>query len=175
MVLRVELGSADASPYATSPDADGRVFLADVGFGAQSLIEPIPLVHGATAAQCGFSYTLRQDAGLWVLAMRDATQAMDLYEFSEHPQTIGDVVVANHFTSTHPESIFRKTLTIQRVCGNDRLILRSDTLTRWTNGRMTEEPIARARLAATARELFGVELPAGPLIFEQPGSSQSPS
>ena len=50
------------------------------------------------------------------------TAMMDLYEFSEDPQTAGDVEVANHFTSTHPDSVFRRTLTIQRSARDGRVI-----------------------------------------------------
>ena len=66
---------------------DGTVWLADVGFGAQSLIEPIPLVEGTIAGQLGLVYALRREDHLWVLSARDATGAMDLYEFTEDPQT----------------------------------------------------------------------------------------
>jgi len=91
---------------------------------------------------------------------------MDLYEFAEEAQTTGDIIVANHYTSTHPESMFRKTLTIQRVRGNHRVILRNETLTRWDNGRMSEETIARARLRDVARQLFDIELPRGQFVYE---------
>ena len=92
----------------------------------------------------------------------DTTASMtDLYEFSEDPQTAGDVEVANHFTSTHPDSVFRRTLTIQRSARDGRLVLRGDTLTRYTGGRAIDEPVARERLRDVARELFGVELPEG--------------
>jgi N-hydroxyarylamine O-acetyltransferase len=99
--------------------------------------------------------------------MRDTAQSMDLYEFAEEPQTLGDVIVANHFTSTHPESMFRKTLTIQGVRGNDRIILRNQTLSRWTDGIFSEETIDRGRVADVVRDLFGVELPSGPFVYER--------
>ena len=154
MVLRVPVGR--------------DVWLADVGFGAMGLVEPIPLGDGATAAQGGFTFTLRSDGGLWILSARDAAGEMDLYEFNEDPQTPWDVEVANHFTSTHPESIFRKTLTIQRTRQDQRTILRTDLLTRYRAGRMTEELVTRDRLADVARDEFGVDLPAGPFVFEAP-------
>jgi N-hydroxyarylamine O-acetyltransferase len=155
MVLRVTCSGDRSEPY-----------LADVGFGALGLMEPIRLSDGATATQRGLTYTLRQDGLLWVLSMRDASQAMELYEFAEEPQTTGDIIVANHYTSTHPESMFRKTLTIQRVRGNDRVILRNETLTRWDNGRMSEETIDRARLRDVARQLFDIELPPDRFVYE---------
>src|SRR5262249_29100543 len=47
MVVRVPIG--------------GTVWLADVGFGAQSLIEPIPLEDNRAAEQLGVAYALRRD------------------------------------------------------------------------------------------------------------------
>jgi N-hydroxyarylamine O-acetyltransferase len=152
MVLRVPL--------------DGEVWLADVGFGAMGLLEPMPLRDGATAAQGGFTFRVRRDGLLWVLSARDADAETDLYEFTDDPQTAWDVEVANHFTATHPESIFRKTLTIQRTRDDQRTILRSDMLTRYCAGRISEQPVARTRLAAVARDEFGVDLSAGPFVFE---------
>ena len=152
MVLRVSL--------------EGEVWLADVGFGAMGLVEPMPLADGATSSQAGFEYRLRRDGGLWVLSARDAAAEMDLYEFSDDPQTPWDVEVANHFTATHPESIFRRSLTIQRTTGAERVILRSETLARYRDGRLMEESLARDRMAVVARREFGVELPAGPFVYE---------
>jgi N-hydroxyarylamine O-acetyltransferase len=143
------------------------MWLADVGFGSMGLTEPIPLRDGASAEQGGFTYQLRRDGALWVLAIRDASQTeIDLYEFSEDPQTPMDVEVANHFTSTHKDSIFRKSLTIQRTRRDERTILRNDALTRMRQGRIIDQPFSRERLREVARELFNVELPARPLVFE---------
>ncbi|MBI3492627.1 MAG: arylamine N-acetyltransferase [Acidobacteria bacterium] len=154
-----------------SPAERGDAWLADVGFGGIGLLEPMPLRDGASSEQGGLTYRLRREAHVWVLSMRDADAIeSDLYEFSEDPQTPGDVAVANHYTSTHPDSIFRRTLTIQRASRDERTILRGDALTRYREGRMTEEPIARERLCDVARALFGVELPSGPFVFDETAS-----
>jgi N-hydroxyarylamine O-acetyltransferase len=148
---------------------DGEVWLADVGFGAMGLLEPLPLRDGATAVQGGFTFSLRRDGGLWILSARDAEADNDLYEFTDDPQTPWDIEVANHFTSTHPESIFRKTLTIQRTQQDRRTILRGELLTRYCAGRISEAPVERGRLSRVAFEEFGVELPPGPFVFEATG------
>jgi len=146
---------------------DGEDWLADVGFGSIGLVEPIPLRDGAAAGQGGFAYRLRRDGHLWILAVRDADGVdSDLYEFGDDPQTPMDVEVANHYTSTHPDSIFRKTLTIQRTARDRRTILRGDVLTRMREGRMVEVPFPRERLREVAREEFAIELPQQPLLFE---------
>jgi N-hydroxyarylamine O-acetyltransferase len=153
MVLRLEVGGED--------------WLADVGFGCAGLVEPMPLRDGASVEQAGFVYRLRRERQLWILSIRDAAGVeTDLYEFSEDPQTPMDVEVANHYTSTHPDSIFRKTLTIQRTSSDDRTILRSDVLTRMRRGRVVDTPFPRERLREVAREEFRIELPAEPLVFE---------
>jgi N-hydroxyarylamine O-acetyltransferase len=150
--------------------ADGDDWLADVGFGGIGLLEPILLRDGTVSEQSRLTYRLRRESGLWVLSMLDPTprpwyqhdqdtSTSDLYEFSDDPQTVGDVAVANHFTSTHPDSIFRRTLTIQRSGRDQRLILRGETLTRYENGKAIDEPIAKDQLRRVARELFGVDLP----------------
>jgi len=143
-----------------------ELWLADVGFGAMGLVEPIPLREGTTSPQRGIVYELRREPPVWVLSMRDATSTADLYEFADDPQTPGDIQVANHYTSTHPDSIFRRTLTMQRVAGNVRTILSNLSLTRYEGGRMTTAPVDRASLPRLARELFGVELPSGPFVYE---------
>ena len=150
--------------------ADGDDWLADVGFGGVGLLEPILLRDGTVSEQASLTYRLRRESDVWVLAMVDPTHTpwyqhakdtatSDLYEFSEDPQTAGDVAVANYFTSTHPDSIFRRTLTIQRSTRNGRLVLRGDTLTRYANGTAIDEPIPRDQLRRVAHELFGVDLP----------------
>jgi N-hydroxyarylamine O-acetyltransferase len=152
MVLRVPIGP--------------EVWLADVGFGAMGLLEPLPFRDGATAVQGGFTFRLRRDGVLWILSAHDGAAEIDLYEFTDDPQTPWDVEVANHFTATHPESIFRQTLTIQQTREDRRTILRNDTLTRYAGGRVREETVARHRLADVARQEFHAELPAGPFVFE---------
>jgi N-hydroxyarylamine O-acetyltransferase len=147
--------------------ADSRTWLADVGFGATGIVEPIPLEHGALAVQHGFQYALHRDSRLWVLSMRDAGGAVqDLYEFSDDPQTPWDVEVANHFTSTHPESVFRRTVTVQRCGRDERIVLRNDVLERYRDGRVEQSTIERAAWPRLVRELFGIDLPDGPFVCE---------
>ena len=158
-----------------SVSIDGEPWLADVGFGAAGTLEPLPLREGGRSTQSGFEYALRREDHLWVLSMRDAAAAkQDLYEFSDDPQTPWDVEVANHFTATHPESLFRRTLTIQRSRRAERLVLRGDVLERYHDGRITSAPIDRREWPRLARELFDVALPPGPYVCEESTLSLEP-
>ncbi len=148
-------------------DIDGRAWLADVGFGGQTPLEPLPLEDGARATQKGFDYSLRRGTDHWTLTMHWADDSEDLYEFTGAAHTTGDVEMANWFTSTHPSSIFRKTLTIQRVTPEERLILRPKLIERYRNGVRTETPIEPAQVRSFARELFGIDLGEERLLFEE--------
>ncbi len=101
-----------------------------------------------------------------MLSMRDRVAERDLYEFTEDPQTVADIEVANHYTSTHPSSIFRRVLTIQRTTRDERTIMRGDVIVRLRGGVRTEEPLDGSRLRAVAWELFGIRLPESPLVCE---------
>jgi N-hydroxyarylamine O-acetyltransferase len=158
MLLRVDL----------DVDFDGRPWLADVGFGGQTLLEPIPLEDGARAAQGGLEYSLRRESDHWVLSMHCNGAREDLYRFSGLPHTTGDVEMANWFTSTHPMSIFRRSFTMQKVTPDERVILRPTVVTRYRNGVRTDTPVEPAQIRALARELFGVDLGEERLLFEDP-------
>ena len=147
-------------------DIDGRPWIADVGFGGTTPLEPLPLQDGARVTQNGVDYTLRRDADHWVLTMHCGGEEEELYEFSGAPHTTGDVEMANWYTSTHPASIFRRTLTIQRVTPEERLILRPKVITRYRDGVRTDTPIEPAQVRSLARELFGIDLGDDRLLFE---------
>ena len=143
-------------------DVDGDTMIADVGFGADGLLLPVPL--GAAAPTAQFAWTYR------VIAERDGTQVMqslangdwrDLYAFTLEPQLPVDFDVANWYTSTHPQSRFVQIVTAQRLSPDKRITLRDldlieddgrTTSTRHLGGR--EE---RRRILV---EIFGIELPA---------------
>ena len=148
-------------------DIDGRPWIADVGFGGQSPLEPLPLEDGARVMQHGFEYVLRRDDHHWTLTMHWDGDSEELYEFSGAPHTTGDVEIANWYTSTYPGSIFRNTLTIQRVTADERLILRPKVVTRYRNGRRTDTAIEPAQIRSFARELFGIDLGEKRLLFEE--------
>jgi N-hydroxyarylamine O-acetyltransferase len=160
MLLRVEI--------------DGEGWLADVGFGADGPLEPLPLIDGARVTQDGIDYSLRRDAHFWTVTMHTEEGSEDLYAFPDAPHTTGDVEIANYYTSTHPGSIFRRTLTIQRLRRGDRTILRPRMITRYVNGVRTDTPIEPTQVRHFARELFGIELGEEPLLFEEIAASEPP-
>ncbi|HSM12754.1 MAG TPA: arylamine N-acetyltransferase, partial [Thermoanaerobaculia bacterium] len=115
MTLRVRLAEGD--------------HLADVGFGGDGPLAPVPF-DGTPVAAGGETHRLaRETGGIQVLQRRVEGVWTDLYAFSPTPALPIDYEVANHFTSTHPRSIFRQTLTAQRATVAGRHLLRGRTYT----------------------------------------------
>jgi len=148
-------------------DIDNEPWLADVGFGAEGPLEPLPLRHGIRVMQDGITFSLRRETHLWTLTMHYGDVSEDLYQFGEVPFTASDIEMANYYISTHPDSIFRKTLTIQRLTAEERVILRPTVVTRYRNGVRADTPIDRSQIRHFARELFGVDLGDTQLLFEE--------
>jgi N-hydroxyarylamine O-acetyltransferase len=110
-------------------EAEGAAWLADVGFGGEGLLEPLPLAAGHRLPQYDCTYRLTEEAGLWVLQSHKADGWLDLYAFTREPHYPVDFEVANHFTATHPSSIFVRNITVQLPTPEARHILRGRELT----------------------------------------------
>lgn len=147
MVLRVE--------------ADGRAWLADVGFGGGSILHPLPFEPGPVVDQFGWSFRLSDDDGARVLEARRPDGWIDFYAFTLEPQHPIDYEVANHYTSTHPSSSFTRTLTAQ-ISGTERsLILRDRTLFEETPSSQTASVVADEDLLDVLAVRFTLEFPPG--------------
>lgn len=103
-------------------------FVADVGFGAEGPVRPLPLSEGREQWIGPVGHRLRREDGLWVLEGNTAGAWVDFYAFTLEPQYPIDFEMANHFTSTHPRSPFVNTLTAQRSWPDGRVILRNRDL-----------------------------------------------
>lgn len=142
-------------------EVGGEPWVADVGFGAQTLLEPVPLVAGTTFAQAGWRYRFeREDAG-WVLRWAEGAAWTDLYVFTLEPQLPADLEMANWYVSTNPASRFVQTFTVQRAtdAARHRLQDLEYTIDRG-NGDVVTRTLAREEIPALLRTTFGLELPA---------------
>jgi N-hydroxyarylamine O-acetyltransferase len=100
---------------------DGRAWLADVGFGAGGLLDPIPLEPGAEHDQSGWRYRLVDDGPELVLQAFEDGEWKEEYGFVPEPVPMVDVEVSNWFTCTHPQSPFVTGL-IVGIRGVDRCL-----------------------------------------------------
>lgn len=143
-------------------EAEGSRWLADVGFGGEGLLLPVPFGSGAEVRHYAWSYRVVKDAdGQWVLqSLRDGAWS-DLYAFSLEPQQAVDYELANHYTATHPKSRFVQTLTVQLPHPEKRLILRNRELVEDRGGVVTTRRLGSDdEVHGILNEAFGLELSA---------------
>ena len=107
---------------------DEGPFLADVGFGAGGVVQPVPFAEGAAVSTGPFAHRLARDGELWVLQGDSGSGWADQYAFTLEPQLAVDFEVTSHYTSTYPQSAFTQTLTAQRSWPQRRAVLRNREL-----------------------------------------------
>ncbi|MEJ2085942.1 MAG: arylamine N-acetyltransferase [Acidobacteriota bacterium] len=137
---------------------EGVSWLADVGFGGDGPLHPVSR-GSEIEAPTGEAYRVVDETDrIQVLQRFWSGRWNDLYAFSREPVHPVDFQVANHFTSTYPESIFLKRLTIQRFEGERRHILRHRTYTVRKGTDESVREVERDEVAPLVRSVFGLSL-----------------
>lgn len=139
---------------------DGALWLADVGFGGEGLLHPVPM-DGEAHTQFQNTYRVAEEGRLRVLQSRHLGAWEDLYAFQPEPRFPVDFEMANHYTSTHPESRFVKTLTAQLPGPEVRRILRNRAYAELRGNGAEGRELPLEALIPTLREVFGIEVPEG--------------
>jgi N-hydroxyarylamine O-acetyltransferase len=137
-------------------------YLADVGFGGDGPLRPLPLLPELISHMPGSAHRLRHEAGCWVLECDMGEGWTDLYAFTLERQHPIDAEVGNHYVSTYPGSIFRQTLLIQRIRRHRRAVLVDRTLTVRSSGGMEQRRIETdEEFLAVLAEEFSLVFPPG--------------
>lgn len=130
----------------------------DVGFGSATPLTPVPLGGEVTVGGWTWS-TDRMTApeGDEVWAMR--CNGTLLYTWSDEQRHPIDYVTPNHFSSTHPLSVFVLNATVQRSTEDvQRTLAGLELIERYPDGRLDTTPIAPEDYPAALRDL-GLDLP----------------
>jgi N-hydroxyarylamine O-acetyltransferase len=139
---------------------ESEQWLADVGFG-NGLLAPLPWDEtGAAHEQGGWTYQLvSAGEGSWQVRERQGQRWTVLYRFTEEPQHAADVIVANHFTSTHPSSPFVGQVVVVRKDADEfrRLLDRRLIIAR-PDGSSDERLLTDTEFAAALAHDLGVPL-----------------
>ncbi len=141
-------------------EAEGSPWLADVGFGGQRLLGPVPLEDGATSRQGGWTYRLdREGDGMWVLSVSRPDGWFDLYGFTLEPRHHGDYVVYNHYTSTSPDSPFvRGVVAMQTGPRRRRTLIGRRFTTAYPDGSAEHRELVGDDPIGVLRGTFGIVL-----------------
>jgi N-hydroxyarylamine O-acetyltransferase len=146
MVLRVDL-----------PEGP---FLCDVGFGGPGLTEPLRFVAEDVQPQPLGVYRLREEGTEWTLDLRGDTWH-DLYSFTLQEYLPVDYEVANHYTSTHPNSIFLHNLMVSLPTERGRRTLHNRKFALNVDGDARTRDLGDDELIGVLRDHFGLTLPEG--------------
>lgn len=140
----------------------GERFVADVGFGGQTLLVPLPLEADVAVAQHAWRYRLAREDDALVLQVEGDEAWIDLYAFTLEPALPPDLEMANWYVSTHPASRFVTTLTVQQATPSVRRVLANlDYTEDRGGGRASTRRLAPDALPALLRDTFGLRLPEG--------------
>ena len=93
---------------------DGAAHLCDVGFGAYTPLQPVPL-SGQSSRQHGWVYRVVPEGSLLVLQWQRDGAWQDLYAIEPGEPADIDFEMANWYTCTWPDSGFVQTMTAQRA------------------------------------------------------------
>ncbi len=171
LAARVRLGATAVRPRThmlLRVDLPEGAFLADVGFGGDGPVLPLPLTTATETWVGGWGHRLARDGDTWVLQGNAAGEWADLYAFTLEPHYPVDFEMASHFTSTHPRSPFVLNLTAQRSWPERRLVLRNRDLVVREGGAAEASSIRDPRhLLEVLEAQFGLSFPAA-TRFRQP-------
>ena len=162
---RVQMGSQKIRPRThmlLMVHLGGEDWLADVGFGGESLFYPLRFKVDEVQPQFGWRYRITAQRDYYTLQSMRPAGWFDLYRFTLEPRHPIDYEVANHYTSTHSQSRFMQNLIAALPSPEARVSLWNRTLLVQTPSGTAEMPVENDEdLVRLLDERFGLHVPAG--------------
>ncbi|MGW0736654.1 arylamine N-acetyltransferase family protein [Streptomyces sp. NPDC002851] len=163
-LARIRRGSSAVRPRAHAVllvDVEGGRLLADTGFGDEGLIEPIPLLDGAQLTVGAWTWRIELDDDEWVLRSQRPDGWFDVYGVRLERHFPCDFETSNHYTASHPRSVFVGQLIVQRGDEQRRHTLQNlDLTTQHPDGRREHRRLAPEELAPVLEDVFGLTVTA---------------
>lgn len=119
----------------TLVDLDGVPYTVDVGFGGHVPTQPIQLENSENQTTKFGVYRYLKEGTNYTLQLEKDQDWLNLYTFDLNEYLFPDFIVANWYTSTHPDSNFTKNLMLSIISGNQRLNLRNNTFSIYEEGK----------------------------------------
>ncbi|CSQ62180.1 N-hydroxyarylamine O-acetyltransferase [Shigella sonnei] len=140
-------------------ELEGEKWIADVGFGGQTLTAPIHLVSDLVQTTPHGEYRLLQEGDDWVLQFNHHQHWQPMYRFDLCEQQQSDYVMGNFWSAHWPQSHFRHHLLMCRhLPDGGKLTLTNFHFTHYENGHAVEQRNLPdvASLYAVMQEQFGL-------------------
>jgi N-hydroxyarylamine O-acetyltransferase len=145
-------------------DLNGKVYIADVGFGGLTLTAPLRLEADVEQHTPHGPFRLIRAGDEFVQQAKVQDTWQTLYRFALHEQVLADYEVSNWYLSHHPESIFTTGIIAARPDADRRYALRNNELAvHFLNGQTERKTLANAAELRQALEgPFRITLPDSP-------------
>jgi N-hydroxyarylamine O-acetyltransferase len=150
MLLKVDL-----------PGNDGGPFIADAGFGGHLLSMPLKIEPGVPQRSAHGVMRVALDAGVYGVETQLPAGWATLYFFTLDALQPADYEPLNWFTATHPGSLFRHNLLMERVTPEMRASLFNDRLVlhRPASPPLLHRIATQTEFEQALTERFGLQLP----------------
>ena len=136
---------------------DGAPWLADVGFGGCVLTAPLHLDSTAPQPTRHGTFRLTPTGSDRLLEASLGADWAPLLEIAREPQLDVDYELANWYASTHPSSLFRRTLMIARTTPRARYALLQNRLTvRTPDGAVERSALTADEIERALTDIFGL-------------------
>jgi N-hydroxyarylamine O-acetyltransferase len=139
---------------------DGTTYVLDPGFGGHGPLVPLPLVENREVREGSDVHRFVRRDGEWVLETLIGGSMAPLWMSTLEADSPIDFMMANHFTSTWPESPFVNRLMLRALTADGRVSVMNRDVTVLRGGVSEKHELAdRAALRALLVEYFGFDLP----------------
>lgn len=133
-------------------------FLCDLGFGANGIRAPMRLADVEVEVQQDSERfkLLQKEGDIFTVQHLGDDGWTNQYEFDLSRQEWIDFVPANHFNSTHPDTIFVQKLLVILQNSKGKTILLGDALKSTSDGKTTTKVISAADRQTILNDIFGL-------------------
>ena len=159
VVMIVPRAEAARTHMLISADIDGRSVVVDPGFGGHGPLVPVPLIAGPDVRDGTDRHRFIREHDEWVLQADIGGTMVSLWTTTLEPLQPVDVVMANHFVSTFPESPFVNRLMLRAITAEGRTSVMNRDVTVRRGAEATKYQLAdRAALRSLLARDFGIDL-----------------
>jgi N-hydroxyarylamine O-acetyltransferase len=160
VVMVVPRSAAPRTHMFLSATTDGTTYVLDPGFGGHGPLVPLPLTEDREIHEGPDVHRFVRRNGEWVLETPIGGAMTPLWMSTLEADSPIDFVMANHFTSTWPDSSFVNRLMLRALTPDGRVsVMNRDVTVRRLNAVETRQLADRAALRALLVEHFGFDLP----------------
>lgn len=139
--------------------SEGPVMV-DPGLGSRAPGFPVPVTDAGADPGGGLTHWLVRDGPDWMLRVRTSDGVLDAWVSRLEADPPIDFEVGNHYTATHPASIFRNRLMLRTVTPEGFVTVMNRDVSLWRGLQPETRRLEdRDDLRALLRDRFGFDLP----------------